>query len=150
MSTSYWRMSPEVAGELANGTQMDTTVHPPRVTRLHHRLEGWLGDDIIECFPCFVVTERLAKLLESSGLTGFQLDQVETCRSPEFTEMYPDRQLPDFRWLKVTAVQPEEADFRLADDHRLEVSDAALAVLRSVRMDHADLEKASHRTAGPT
>ena len=142
MSTTYWRMSPEVAGELAEGTRMDTTVHPPRVTRLHHRLEGWLGDDIVECFPCFLVTERLAKPLESSGLTGFQLDDVETSKSPEFKEMYPDRQLPNFRWLKVTAVQPKEADFRLTHDHRLEVSDAALALLRTVQIDHADLEKA--------
>ena len=142
MSTTYWRISPEVAGELAEGTQLDTTVHPPRVTRLHHRFEGWLGDDIVACFPCFLVTERLAKLLESSRLTGFQLDDVETSESPEFKEMYPDRQLPDFRWLRVTAVQPKQDDFRLTHDHRLEVSDAALALLRSLQFDHADLEKA--------
>lgn len=142
MSTTYWRISPEVAGELAEGTQLDTTVHPPRVTRLQHRFEGWLGDDIVACFPCFLVTERLAKLLESSCLTGFQLDDVETSESPEFKEMYPDRQLPHFRWLKITAVQPKQDDFRLTHDHRLEVSDAALALLRSLQFDHADQEKA--------
>lgn len=121
---------------------MDTAVHPPRVTRLHLRFEGWLGDDIVECFPCFIVTERLAKLLETSGLTGFQLGDVETSRSPEFKEMYPDRQLPGFRWLKVTAALPKEADFRLTHDHQLQVSDATLALLRSLQIDHADLEKA--------
>ena len=56
--------------------------------------------------------------------------------------MYPDRQLPNFRWLRVTAVQPKQDDFRLTHDHRLEVSDTALAVLRSLQLDHADLEKA--------
>ena len=142
MANTYWRISPEVAGELAEGTEMDTSVHPPRVTRLHHRFEGWLGDDIIECFPCFLVTEGIAKRLESSGLSGFELDDVETSKSPEFDDMYPERQLPKFRWLKITAAEPDAADFRLARDHHLEVNEAALALLHDARIDHADVERA--------
>ena len=122
MAKTYWHISFEVAGELADGTEMDTSVHPPRVTRLHHRFEGWLGDDIIECFPCYLVTERVAKVLEGSGLSGFELDDAETSKSPEFDEMYPGRQLPKFRWLKVTATQPSETDFRLTQDNRLELA----------------------------
>lgn len=142
MVNTYWRISPEVAGELAEGTEMDTSVHPPRVTRLHHRFEGWLGDDIIECFPCFLVTEGIAKVLEGSGLSGFELGDVETSKSPELDEMYPGRQLPGFRWLKIIDTQPNETDFRLTQDHRLELSDAALALLRNARINHADVERA--------
>lgn len=141
MTKTYWRISFEVAGELAEGTEMDTSVHPPRVIRLHHRFEGWLGDDIIECFPCYLVTEGVAKILKESGLSGFELDDVEISKSPEFDEMYPGRQLPRFRWLKITATQPKEADFRLTQDDHLELSDAALALLRNVRIDQASVER---------
>ncbi len=141
MCNTYWRISPEVAGSLADSTELDMSTHPPRVTRLHHRFDGWLGDHLIECFPCFLVTDRLAKSLTGSGLTGFELDDVEVSKSPEFEEMYPDRQLPEFRWLKVKAVQPEDADFRLTLDHRLEVSEPALAVLRKANLEHAEVER---------
>ena len=59
MARQYWLVSPEVAGELGDGTVMDTAVHPPWVSRLHHRFQGWLGDDLLECFPCFLTTARI-------------------------------------------------------------------------------------------
>jgi hypothetical protein len=142
MVKTYWRISFEVAGGLAEGTEMDTSVHPPQVFRLHHRFDGWLGDEIIECFPCYLVTERVAKMLDGSGLSGFELDDVETSKSPEFDEMYPGRQLPRFRWLKITTTEPNETDFRLTQDARLELSDAALALLRHARLDQANIERA--------
>ena len=142
MTKTYWHISFEVAGELAEGTEMDTSVHPPRVTRLHHRFGGWLGDDVVECVPCYLVTEGVANVLEGSALSGFELDDVEISKSPEFDEMYPGRQLPRFRWLKITATQPNEADFRIAQEARLELSDAALALLRGARIDQASIERA--------
>jgi len=75
--------------------------------------------------------------------TGFEVDDVEVSKSPEFDEMYPDRPLPEFRWLKVKAAQPEDADFRLTREHRLEVSDTALAVLGESNLEHAELERSS-------
>jgi len=55
--------------------------------------------------------------------------------------MYPNREMPQFRWLRVTATRPSDADFRLTQDYRLEVSDAALALLRQGVLDHAVVEK---------
>lgn len=43
-------IEPEVAGGLGEETQMDSTVHPPLVKKLHLEFEGWLGDDILETF----------------------------------------------------------------------------------------------------
>jgi hypothetical protein len=88
-----------------------------------------------------LVTSRIGRLLKNSALSGFELDDVEISKSPEFEEMYPKRELPEFRWLKVTALQPDEADFRLTQDFLLEVSDAALALLRKGQLDHAELER---------
>jgi hypothetical protein len=136
---SYWKILPEVAGELGGGTVLDTSVHPPRVHRLEHRFEGWLGDDLLECFPCFLVTERLASAMVSAGLCGFELDTVDVSTSPEFEQLYPRRKLPRFQWLKVHGREPN-ADLRLSETHELIVSDRCLEVLRSVHLKHARIE----------
>ena len=35
---AFYSLEPEVAGELAEGTVMDTSVHPPIVTSVHYEL----------------------------------------------------------------------------------------------------------------
>jgi len=141
MSKGRWVLSPEVAGELGEGTTMDSSVHPPRVSRFHHRFEGWLGDDLLEAFPCFLVSSALAKTLEEARLVGFSLDAVEVSVSPEFQELFPERSLPEFRWLKITGGD-RNADFWLTPDFRLEVSSRALEVLKKFKIAHAVIEVA--------
>jgi hypothetical protein len=63
MNGERWVLCPEVAAELGGNTVMDAFAHPPKVSRLHLRFMGWLGDDLLETFPCFLVTSRLAKAL---------------------------------------------------------------------------------------
>ncbi len=60
----YFYIEPEVSGELGEGTLMDTTVHPPKVEKLNYEFSSWLGDDLIESFPCYIVSERLAERLK--------------------------------------------------------------------------------------
>jgi hypothetical protein len=141
MITKRWLVSPEVAGELGTNTVIDTSVHPPRVSRLHHQFEGWLGDDLLEVFPCFLVSSRLAQALDSAALVGFELAEAEVSKSPEFEDMYPGRVLPEFLWLKITGSGPE-ADLRLSADFRLEVSQRALEVLRTFNLTNALVEHA--------
>lgn len=138
MNARRWGVSPEVAGELGDNTEMDSTVHPPKVTRLHYRFEGWLGDDLLEAFPCFLVSAQLATALKLSGLTGWRLSSAEVTKSPEFDDMYPDRKLPEFLWLQIHGDQ--DADFGLSVHHRLEVSDRALELLRRFHLENAIVE----------
>ncbi|WP_052518354.1 hypothetical protein [Archangium violaceum] len=120
---------------------MNTSAHPPEVSHFHHRFEGWLGDELLEVFPCFLVSSLLAKALQEAGLAGFSLDDVEVSTSPEFQELYPGRPLPEFRWLKITG-KDRDADFWLTPDFRLEVSSRTLEVLRRFKMAHAVIEAA--------
>lgn len=136
---SHIVLEPEVAGGWGSETIADTSRHPPVVSRLHYEFEGWLGDDLLESFPCFIVTERLAVALERAGLTGFVLDDVTTTRSPEFEELYPDTQLPSFRWLRVTA-HAGTADFGIGPDYRLVVSTGALTILERFELKQAGRE----------
>lgn len=46
----YKLIEPEVAGSLGKETELDSSVFPPHVKKLHYEFDGWLGDDILESF----------------------------------------------------------------------------------------------------
>lgn len=133
-----YTIEPEVAGGLGADTVMDTSVHPPRVDRLVYEFAGWLGDDLLEAFPCFIVTERLAEALRDSGLTGFQFAELAVSTTPEFAEHYRGP-LPRFLWLKVHG-RPGIDDLWVDDSHLLNVTGSALALLRATQIANAVVE----------
>lgn len=138
---SFFRIEPEVAGGMGPNTELDRSTHPPLVTKLHYVFEGWLGDALLETFPCFLVTADLGRRLEEAGLSGFELADVEIGRSPEFEEMSPGRVLPEFRWLRLRGVAGQD-DFAANPGGRLVVSRRALDVLQASALKHADIEPA--------
>lgn len=135
----YFYVEPEVSGGIGEHTVMDTSVHPPKVSKLHFQFDGWLGDDLLESFPCYIVSERLAKELELRSLTGFSIQDVEVSKSDQYENLYPGKVLPKFYWLQVSGTAGEE-DFGIADDHRLVLSEMALSLLRKYKIEEADLE----------
>ena len=132
-------LEPEVAGGLGPYTVMDSSVHPPDVSDLHYEFEGWLGDDLLESFPCFIVTDRCRDALARAGFKGCSFASVTVTRSGRFVELYPGRELPRFHWLKVTGTAGED-DFGIANDHRLVVSERVLRALKSLEIGNCDLE----------
>lgn len=132
MSTKYFFVEPEVAGGMGPHTVMDRSVHPPRVSHLHYEFEGWLGDEIVATFPCWIVTVSLAEKLRAAGLTGMSFDPVEISYSELFQERHPRREMPEFLRLLVTGV-PMQDDFAVGEKARLMVSERALAVLQSTK-----------------
>ena len=137
----FWKLTPEDPAELGDDTTMDTTVHPPVVNSLHLMFVGWLGSEFIECFPIYAATRGLADDLERAGLTGFQVADLQMTLDEQFQEMYPDRQLPGFVWLKIVGSARSD-DFGMDADHKVVVSDRALAVLKSRKMVDCDVEPA--------
>lgn len=135
----YYELEPEVAGGIGDRSIMDTSVHPPRVDRLHIIVDGWLGDQLLETFPCFIVTLTLGKDLERSGLSGYVLDHVDIEKSDQFVEIYEDKELPAFKWLKVTG-QSGDADFGISDQLTLITSARALDVMRG-RLENCEIKK---------
>ena len=135
----YFLIEPEVPGGLGENTILDSSVHPPRVDRLHIELSGWLGDAILEAFPCALATQFAAEALKANGITGIEFAELDVSASTEFREMYPARELPNLCWLKVTGVAGKN-DFGIAPDLRLVVSEKALDVLRPFGIQHALIE----------
>jgi hypothetical protein len=136
----FYFIEPEVAGGMGDRTVMDTSCHPPIVSKLEYKFEGWLGDELLESFPCFILTEALSALVANANLSGFTLGSVHLCTSDEFDEAFPNKLLPKFLWLKVEGRAGVD-DFGLADDHRLVVSATALDILRAAQLDNADIEE---------
>lgn len=136
----YFYIEPEVSGGFGDNAVIDTSIHPPKVSKLHYQFDGWLGDDLLETFPCHIVSESLAKKIESAELNGYKFDDVEISKSEQFEELYPGKELPKFYWLKVTGVAGKD-DFGIAEDYRLTVSEKALEVLKKGKIDEADVEE---------
>ncbi len=123
-------LDPEVAGGWGERTVADTSVHPPLVAALHYQFDGWLGDELLTSFPCYIVTRTLGDKLTEARLNGFQLASVEISVSEQFEEIYPGRRLPEFYWLQVVG-SPGIDDFGISRRHSLVVSDRTLAVLQT-------------------
>jgi hypothetical protein len=132
----YYVIEPEVAGGFGERTLIDKSPGPMRVKSLHYQFDGWLGDELIESTPCFIVTRRLAREIEREHLTGVRFADVEVTTSDEFRELHPSLKLPEFVWLKVDGA-PEKNDFGTTSDLNLIVSEQALRLLTQIGISHA-------------
>jgi hypothetical protein len=136
----YYLLSPEVAGGLGPNTVMSQTVHPPEVARLHYHMEGWLGDELLESFPCFVVTQRLADAIKNAQLTGVGFGDVEVTLSEQFRLLYPDRELPRLAWLKIVGKVAQD-DLGMDKRNRLVASEVALQVFKAVTLENCAISE---------
>lgn len=133
----YYSIEPEVAGGWGKNTVFDrisgkgTFVH-----KLNYEFDGWLGDELLESSACYIVTERVAHEIERAQLTGARFDEVEVTTSEQFRDIYADRQLPRFVWLRAGGKLGQD-DFVLGPDLRLVVSDRALDLLKRMGLSHA-------------
>lgn len=135
-------IEPEVAGGWGGHTVADTSRHPPLVSKLHYQFDGWQGDDLLESFPCFIVSESLRDGLIAAGITGFEIDEVEISKSEEFSSDAALGDLPKFFWLKI--VDDElSADVGISSDYRMSISERALNVFRKYNIGHADIAPSS-------
>ena len=133
-------LEPEVAGGWGDETEVDTSCHPPKVRKLIYKFEGWLGDELLETFPCFIISQNLANLIKNSCLTGYTLGTVTIIKSEIFLELYPDIELPHFYWLQVNGAVGVN-DFAINNKHFLQVSDAAFNVLSQANIGHCGVVK---------
>jgi hypothetical protein len=115
---------------------LDLSVFPPQIHKLHFVFDGWLGDAIVESFPCFVVAERAAQSLTDGDLVGFESGGVEVSASEHFRELHPGQELLRFRWQRIVGRAGID-DFGFGADHRLVLSERALACFQSVGMKNA-------------
>lgn len=134
----YKLIEPEVAGSLGKETELDNSVFP-HVKKLNYEFDGWLGDDILESFPCYIVTKSLREDLENNKFTGISFHEVIISKSETFLELYPDRELPEFYWLKING-EAFKDDFFITEENILAISERAYFVLQNYNINNADIE----------
>lgn len=132
-------IKPEVAGGLGSLSKIDKSTHPPFVTRLHYEFSGWMGDDIVETFPTFIVTDALFGAIESSRLSGVEFDDVIVTKDRQFEQLFPDvaSSLPRWYWLRPVG-RTHTSDFSQDDAGRLIVSEKALELLQGFNINNAE------------
>lgn len=133
----HFELEPEVSGEWGENTIVNTSTHPPVVHELHYVFTGWLGDDLIESFPCYIISGRLASYLSNTKLTGYKLSAVEVTKSDEFQTSYQDSAFPSFIWLQITG--SINSDFFIDSSGILVVTKAGLDVLKMFNLKHCDI-----------
>ena len=101
MDTAYYYVDPEASGGLGPNTIMDRSTEYPLVSHLNYQFDDWLGDDLIEAFPCFVITEKLLEKFKLNALSGYTISDVEVSKSELFYDLKPDLELPKFVWLEI-------------------------------------------------
>lgn len=147
-------LEPEVAGEIGEHTiyeNYDAIVSRGEraiISHLHFVFMGWLGDDILETTPCFLVSEQLKKAIEKSDLTGYEFHNIEVSLSDEYKELYPYQESPCFYRLLphgIINVQAEwysnwnGMDFSLTKKMYLVLSEKAMNILKDFQLEHADI-----------
>jgi len=121
----YREVIPEVIVGLGERTEFAEQEPPFKtVTSLHILLEDWLGDDLMKCHPCYIVTAQLKKALEESHFTGFEFAKMEVTKDEYFHDNYQlDRKLPRFFWIIINGRKDINDLYINDDNYRLMLSE---------------------------
>lgn len=134
---NFFQLAPDVPGDLGDATHVDASTRPPTVLRLHLDVTNWSGDDLVECFPCYAVTPRLADALRRSSASGVDLRPMVTSVNPDQREINPERRIPQFVWLHVNGLAGRD-DVGLDAQGHLVVSGRLWTLLQSFQLSACD------------
>lgn len=100
LKMKYIKVEPEVIVGMGEHTVIDNSIYPPKVQNLHINLEDWMGDNLMENFPVYIITERLKKGLQATDFKGFKINNLELTTDEYFFEHYQlKKEIPKFYWL---------------------------------------------------
>ena len=136
----HYILEPEVSGGLGSNTKIDTKTYPPIVYHLHFIFSGWLGDELIECFPVYLVAEKLKNAIEKSKLIGFKIMSCEIEISHETKKLQPNLMLPSFFWLKILENKKnDKSDFFIDESFKLCITVNAIELLNNFNISNCDV-----------
>ncbi len=142
--SEFYQLEPEAAGEVGTGSVIDRGVRPPKVEYLEYTLSGWLGDCLIESYPVYMITLMAANELTTNLHNGFKIREAQITISPSVMDLYPEADIPEFRWLEVFGT-PFKNDFGIKDS-MLIVSNSAFQILKKHGLKNCDVVGFSKRS----
>ena len=147
-------LEPEVSGGHGKQTIYGTEENvgkegiSAKVKYLHYEFEGWLGDDLIESTPAFIISSYLEYELKKSEFTDFKLEKCLVTMSDEWYELYPNKELPSFtRFIPLGTIEVEGENFNhwsghhfcLSSKGELVVTQKAMDFLKRFSIKHCDI-----------
>ncbi len=129
----YNKLQPEVIVGIGQNTEFEENKPPYKtVIKLQITLEDWLGDDLMECYPCYIVTQRLKDKLEiNNKLTGFKFSDMEVIKDEYFDDNYQlSRPIEKFYWMKIVG-KKNINDVFIGDSYSLYASKEFINFLRA-------------------
>lgn len=112
-------LEPEVSGghggKTIHGTDEDVAKEgiSGNIKFLHYEFEGWLGDDLLESAPTFIISSDLEEELKRSGMKDYKLQTCLITVSDVFMELYPTKELHSFtRFIPLGTVEIEGESFK--------------------------------------
>jgi hypothetical protein len=139
-SENYYIIQPEVIVGIGDNTSGADINDQFGITHLHIKLEDWLGDDLVEVFPCYLITETLKKKLEANMFSGYEFGEVEITKDEYFHNNYQlKKPLPQFYWLIIKGKKNAD-DIFLDTKFKLNVSPDFLKFLKSDSLSSKYLE----------
>lgn len=123
LKMKYIKVDPEVIVGMGEHIVIDNSIYPPKVQNLHINVEDWMGDDIMENFPVYIITERLKKGLQATDFKGFKINNLELTIDEYFFENYQlKKEIPKFYWLLVIGKNNKD-DLYIDDQNILNISE---------------------------
>jgi hypothetical protein len=135
-----YRLEPQVAGELGADTVLDSSTHPPTVSRVHYVLDQPDTDELVESFPVFLISTSLGSRLQNAHATGFKLAKAIVRPSEGYRALYRDAPHREYLWMQVRGTAGR-SDFWLDESFRMCVSDRAMAILETAKLSDCLVEQ---------
>jgi hypothetical protein len=128
----YKIIQPEVIVGLGEKTEFLEKEAPFKtITKLHIKLEDWLGDDLMECFPCYIITENLKNELIINNFSGYKIKDLEITMSEYFFNNYTlQKPIPKFYWLIIDGIE-DKTDIYLGKEKKLFCNDRLINLITS-------------------
>jgi hypothetical protein len=139
---NVFELEPEVPGSPGPDTVWDTTVVPPRLSNVSLEFDGWLGDDLVETYPIYAVTDRLRAALEGADVTGVAFEEMSVSKSDQFQEFFPERALGRWSRMFITG-SPVVGDAWMSEKSTLIVSPRFWLVLSQFNLENCEVAEIS-------
>jgi hypothetical protein len=137
---TYLTLEPEVAGGFGPATTGNLRATPPLLEKFNYEFDTWPGDPLVEALSTFIVTDRLKERLIEAHASGVGFDDVEVTKSGIYLDLYGNRPLPAFSWLKITGRAGKD-DFGLSSCGLLVVSERIMNLLNAFGLNHCEVSE---------
>ncbi|HWK22880.1 MAG TPA: hypothetical protein VNS08_07605 [Ureibacillus sp.] len=135
-------LEPEVSGGHGEQTIYGTEENVKKegisgkIKFLHYEFEGWLGDDLLESTPAFIVSIYLEEELKKSEFNDYKLEKCLISMSDVFMELYPNKEIPSFtRFIPLGTVEVEGENYNNWSGHHFCLSSKGELVVTQKALD---------------